>query len=386
MPSIPSRGKYRFPWRPHNRVVLLVDGERFFPRMLERIARARLYILLEMYLFESGTQANDFIDALVDAAGRGVRVQLLLDDFGARGLSHFDRSRLQENGVNLEFYNPFYLGKLTDNLARDHRKLLLVDGGIAFTGGAGITDEFNPQAFGRRRWRETMVEIQGPVVSDWQTLFEETWYRHAAESLDLPQPVVSPDIAGGMQGRVTLARGLASQEIQRSMIQRIRGAEHRAWIATAYFVPSWRLRRSLRRAAGLGVDVRLLLPGPRTDHPGVRYAGRRFYARLLRHGVRIFEYQPRVLHAKVSLCDHWVSIGSSNFDRWNLRWNLEANQEIDDQSFAESVRAMFAVDFAESVEYRDEDWHHRPWFMRLAERLWGRVDLWLNSLGKGRRE
>jgi len=386
MPRSPFHRKYRFPWRNRNRFELLIDGDRFFPRMLDAIAHARHYVLIEMYLFESGATANAFIDALLAAAKRGVSVSMMLDDFGARALSHFDRRRLKDGGIALEFFNPFRLAKFTENLARDHRKLLLVDGVAAFVGGAGITDEFNPPSHAERRWRETMLEAQGPVVADWQMLFEEVWNHHASTPLGLSSPQSPPEAGDGMQGRVVLARGLAVQEIQRSLIKHIRAAENRVWIATAYFVPSWRFRRALRRAAHQGVDVRLLLPGPLTDHPGVRYAGRRFYARLLRHGVRIFEYQPRVQHAKASLCDHWTSIGSSNLDRWNFRWNLEACQEIDDQSFAATVQTMFENDFSVSMEYRDEGWRQRPWRARLVERLWGWVDLWLNALGKGRKE
>jgi phosphatidylserine/phosphatidylglycerophosphate/cardiolipin synthase-like enzyme len=185
-----------------------------------------------------------------------------------------------------------------------------------------------------------------------------------------------------MPGRVTVTSALARQEIKRSLYSRARHAQQRLWIATAYFVPSRKLRRVLADADRRGVDVRLLLPGAYTDHPGVRHAGRRFYEGLLQAGVRIFEYQPRFLHAKTVLCDDWVSIGSSNLDRWNLRWNLEANQEVDDATFAQAVQSMFEEDFRQSVECRYEDWRRRPWYARWRERWWGRVDMWLESLGR----
>ena len=153
----------------------------------------------------------------------------------------------------------------------------------------------------------------------------------------------------------------------------------------AYFVPSWKLRRALRRAARQGADVRLLLPGPETDHPAVRIAGQRYYTSLLKSDIRIFEYQPRVLHSKALICDQWVSIGSSNFDRWNLRWNLEANQAVDDEQFAEEVARMFVDDFADSAEIKLESWRRRPGYRKWRERFWGRVDLWLHRLGRGRR-
>lgn len=375
--------KYRFAWRSGNHFELLVDGHEFFPQMLQAIDVARRYILLEIYLFESGTISNRFIDALAAATRRGVDVRVLLDDFGARGLSRYDRVRLSESGVHLAFYNPLYVSKLLHNLARDHRKLLVVDGEVAFVGGAGIADEFDPPGIPERRWHETMVKMCGPVIADWQELFVESWQRYTGETLYIPASV-PPRSADGILGRVTVARGISQQGIKRDLLKHIKIAEHRVWLATAYFVPPRRIRRALRRAARRGIDVRLLLPGPYTDHPAVRLAGRRFYSSLLLSGVRIFEYQPRFLHSKVSLCDFWVSIGSSNLDRWNLRWNLEANQAVEDQGFSEQVREMFEKDFSESIECRYEEWVRRPWRARLGERWWGLVDRSLNGVGRGR--
>ncbi|NNL06730.1 MAG: phosphatidylserine/phosphatidylglycerophosphate/cardiolipin synthase family protein, partial [Gammaproteobacteria bacterium] len=142
------------------------------------------------------------------------------------------------------------------------------------------------------------------------------------------------------------------------------------------------IRRAFKRAARAGVDVRLLLPGPITDHPGVRYISRRLYGRLMKNGVRIFEYQPRFFHAKTVLCDDWVAIGSSNFDRWNLRWNLEANQEIQDEYLAGQVRDMFEQDFADSVEYTLEKWQQTSWFERLQQWFWKRVEKISQKIGR----
>ncbi len=375
--------KYLFPWRHGNRFELLVDGRQFFPPMLAAIEGARREVLLEMYLFESGAIATRFIGALVRAASRGVSVRLLLDDFGALGLSRADRERLVAGGVALAFYNPLLPRKRLRNMLRDHRKLLVVDGELAFAGGAGITDEFDPPGQSGQGWRETMVAARGPVVADWRALFRRVWLRHAAEPL-APAGPVPPAVADGMPGRVVAASALARQEIRRSLYSHARRARRRLWIATAYFVPSRRLRRVLQQADRRGVDVRLLLPGALTDHPAIRHAGRRFYSRLLRTGVRIYEYQPRFLHAKTVLCDDWVSIGSSNLDRWNLRWNLEANQEVEDAVFAREVQSMFERDFRESTECSYADWRRRPWHARWRERLWGRVDMWLERLGRRR--
>ncbi|RMD77934.1 MAG: phosphatidylserine/phosphatidylglycerophosphate/cardiolipin synthase family protein, partial [Gammaproteobacteria bacterium] len=187
--------------------------------------------------------------------------------------------------------------------------------------------------------------------------------------------------AGRQRGRVVGSWGLWDPVLRRSVQRRIRGARERVWLATAYFVPTWRLRRALGRAAARGLDVRLLLPGPITDHPAVRHAGRRYYHGLLRRGVRIFEYQPRFLHAKALLCDGWASVGSANLDRWTIRWNLEANQEVEDPAFAAELEAAFLRDFAESAECRAADWPRRPWPARLLEAFWGWVAAWVLRLG-----
>jgi cardiolipin synthase len=378
LPSQAAKPPRDFPWLDGNTFALLVDGDRFFPRMLEAITAARHTILLEMYLFESGRVADRFIDALVAAVGRGVSVYLLLDSFGARGLSGRDRKRLTDNHVFLTWYNPLRIWRFRRYLSRDHRKLLLVDGRLAFTGGLGITDEFDPPEPSRLRWRETVVEIQGPVVAQWQRLFAATWNRWARLPLIDDSPAASGP-AGTSRGLVRSSRGMRPITLTRSLVRRALHARRRVWIATAYFIPSRRLRRILRHRARRGLDVRLLLPGPLTDHPGVRYASHRYYARLLRDGVRIFEYQPRFMHSKLALCDDWLSIGSSNFDRWNLRRNLEANQEIDDPALAARAQALFEADFAESSEIDPAQWRHRPWYAYLREWFWRRIEVMLDK-------
>lgn len=372
---------YPFPWRSGNRVELLIDGVRFFPRMLEAIEQARRYVLLEIYLFESGVVATRFIEALTAATARGVTVKLLLDDYGTLDLAATDRERLRDGGVDLQFYNPLHLRKLLHNLFRDHRKLLIVDGDVAFVSGAGIADDFDSPTDPASSWRDTAVAVRGPVLADWVELFRRVWDRRAATPLNVTTPAPAAE-AEGMLGRVGITTAVFARNIKHSLHRRIRRAEHHVWIATAYFAPPRKLLRALKGAARRGVDVRLLLPGPYTDHPAVRHAGHRYYGRLLRNGVRIFEYRPRFLHAKTALCDDWASIGSSNHDRWNLRWNLEANQEVRNTDFAAAVGAMFDDDFRQSAEIAYEEWRGRPWRTRLRERWLGRVDTWLESLGR----
>ena len=376
----------RFPWRPGNRFDILVDSTTFFPRMLQAIGAARQYVLLEMYLFESGAVANRFIGALLDAADRGVRIFLLLDDYGSLELKRGDRNRLAHPNIRIAYFNPLpsnsalynlyriFWQRMTHGLHRNHRKLLLVDGRLAYTGGTGITDAVEPPEAPQRRWRETMIEIQGPTVGDWQQLFAETWHNSAGAALSLP-PVTLTALADGQRGRVTINDARRRIGMQGSLNAHLRGSRQRIWFATAYFIPSWSIRRKLKRAARAGVDVRLLLPGPITDHPGARHASRRYYGRLLRNGVRIYEYLPRFFHTKTVLCDDWITIGSSNHDRWNLQWNLEANQEIEDPRLASTATAMFMNDFANSHEVTSEEWRHRSWRSRTFEWFWRQVEV-----------
>jgi cardiolipin synthase len=367
-----SSDEHVFPQRAGNEFHLLVDGDRFYPAMLQAIERARHYVLMEMYLVESGRVADLFCTAFIAAVQRGVCVQLLLDAFGARRFSGRDRERLLRGGVLLASYNPLSLRKLKGNLLRTHRKFLLVDASVVYVGGSGIADCFS----GPHAWRETMVAAHGPVVSDWHALFAANWRRWSG--LPVPPPLPAPACKANVTGRVVwTATGTTRLEIKRNLINRGRHAVSRIWLASAYFVPSRKVRRVLRRAAVRGVDARLLLPGPVTDHPAVRFAGRRFYARLLRHGVRIFEYQHRFTHTKLALVDDWCSIGSSNMDRWNLRWNLEANQEVSDPGFAADASRMFQEDFAHSREMYCQEWQRRSWFHQLKERLWGQIDIHL---------
>jgi len=368
-----SHGKYRFAWQSGNGFRLLVDGDRFFPAMEAAIAAARRYILLEMYLCESGNVVERFFDRLQAAAKRGVRVCVLLDAYGALGLRRSDRKRLTDAGVELAFYNPIRFFRWRSNLFRDHRKLLLIDGDVAFTGGTGLTDAFDPGVASGTWWHEVMLEIRGPCLADWQALFAGLWNRWADNPLSGVPGGAWPEGRGG-NGRVTVQMGIKGRsEIMRSYIREIRRAKSKVWLATAYFVPSWKLRQVIKRSARNGKDVRLLLPGALSDHPAVWYMGRRYYHRLLKAGVRIFEYQPRFTHCKMLLCDDWLSLGSSNADAWNYRWNLEANQEVRDSALCHEAATLFETDFEHSVEIRLEDWAVRSRHKRLREWFWGKV-------------
>ncbi|GHB16010.1 phospholipase D-like domain-containing protein [Modicisalibacter luteus] len=367
-------------WRNGNHFTLLPEGKRYIPEMLAAIDDANDSILFEQYLTESGHLADRFIDALVRATARGVHVQVLLDGFGANGLKKNDRERLTQAGVTLRFFNPPYLKRL-NKLTRDHRKLVLVDGGVAFTGGFCLTDDFLD------RWYDIAVRIEGPVVNDWTALFAQVWNSSLTQGNDkgpgaqrMVLDAATEPYKQGMQGRVIWGRGRCYQAIRDSLQQRIVTATQRVWVYTPYFLPTISLRQRLMAAAQRGVDVRLLVAGEKHDHPSVRYAGQRYYGQLLRAGVRIFEYHPSFTHAKFCLVDDWVTIGSCNFDHWSLRWNLEANQEVEDSRFATDVAALFEDNLKASQEVCPKAWAQRPWLQRTRERALGTVNSWATLL------
>jgi len=369
-----------FPWREGNRFELLIDGPRFFPRMLAAIECATEQVELELYLVEAGACAEAMVQALAHAAERGVRVRCLFDDYGSLAFTLRLRQRLTGAGVELRFYNRLSWRRGGRNLYRDHRKLLLVDQSLAVVGGTGVTDEFWDPEADHSEWHEVMVEIVGPLVLDWQILFDRQWLANPHRTAWKPaadfglQRLPKVPAQGEGMGRVAYADARQHRDILHSLIRALNSGQRRIWLATPYFLPTWSVRRSLRRAAARGVDVRLLLTGPRTDHPSVRYAGHRYYPRLLKAGVRIFEYQPCFLHLKMVLVDDWVSIGSCNFDHWNLRFNLEANLEALDPPLTRAVTASFEADFTQSQEVSLEAWKQRPLWRRIKQRIWGWVD------------
>jgi len=366
-----------WPWRSGNRFRLLSASEQYFECMLQAIEASSAYVLLEMYLVESGIIAGRFVEALGRAARRGVRVCVLFDGFGSLRLASGYRRNLIGSGVELRLFNPIRLRTKLQNFLRDHRKLLLVDGASAFVGGVGLTDEFALPGRPGQPWRDLVVEITGPVVADWQRAFDRTW-RRAGGQLGLPDPAPYPGFADGADGRVALSEARERSMLANGVVRRIDTARSRAWIMSAYFVPSRRFRKALRRAARRGVDVRLLVPGPLTDHPWVRQAARRYYGKMLRNGVQIFEYQPRMLHAKMIVCDDWVSIGSSNLDRWSFKWNLEANQEVENAAFAAVAAGVFEDDCLQSEMLSRRKWPQRARLDRLQERIAGVLDRMLD--------
>jgi len=369
-----------FPVRGGNSFRLLTGADTLIPAMEEALRSARRYVLLEQYLVSSGAMTDSFMDALIACTQRKVPVYMLLDHFGSRELSSADRRRLRNAGVSLAFYNPAHLTHFLRGLTRNHGKILLIDGELAFTGGAGISDDYQIGNM-QQPWFDIVVEMRGPIVGDWQRLFMRSWQRWA-DPIDVP-PVASRE-AGEQRGRVAVSlRGL-KKFVRRSLLLRIGHASDHVWLATAYWLPGRTMLRALRSASRRGVDVRLLLPGPINDHPTVYHAGHRYYHYLLRNGIRIFEYQPAFMHAKLYVCDRWLSVGSCNMDRWGLRWNLEANLESNDVALCAEAEGFFSATFEQSTEITLEAWRERPVANRLREWLFGYIDLIIERFGVNR--
>lgn len=382
-----------FPWRSGGTFELLVDGPRYFPRMLEAIADARQSLALELYLLEPGVCMDTLRIALLAAAERGVKIRCMFDDFGCAALPRHLLAQLRQAGIELRLYNPVRWLRGVRNFYRDHRKLLLLDQRVAFVGGMGVTDHFWQPQQQTNEWHEVMVQMQGPVVLDWLRLFDRQWQACELPLQWKPEQALAPietpalpDVCAQGWGRVAYADGDQHHDMLNTLVQSLQGARRRIWFATPYFLPTWKVRRLLRKAAKRGIDVRLLLTGRHTDNPPVRYAGQRYYPQLLRSGVRIYEYQPRFLHLKMVLVDDWLTVGSCNFDHWNLRFNLDANLESLDQTLIDDAAQMFVQDFAQSLEVTSHSWRARPWRDRIKQALWGRLDRLVLNLFRHERQ
>jgi cardiolipin synthase len=362
-----------------HRLALLRDGEQAFPAMLAAIARARSTICLETYILRDDGVGRRFADALAAAARRGVEVSLLFDAWGSSVSVRF-LERLREAGVRVLAYRPLSLAgprsrPLLARLGRrDHKKSLVVDHELAFTGGINLCDDHAPRSEGGAAWRDTHLAIEGPAAVELQYFFLRTWRREGGAPLDDARYAHEgrrPD--GRVHILVSDLRG-GRLSIRRAYHAAIRGARSRISITNAYFLPTIRLLRALTAAARRGVEVRVVVPGE-SDVLAVRLASRSIYGRLLRAGVRIFEFGGRVLHAKTAVVDgRWATVGSSNLDSQSLRRNLEANAIVEDERFAGALERMFEEDLAASVEVTTSAWRQRG----LAER----AGSWLAYLAK----
>lgn len=359
-----TKKQYQYPWRHNNTFQVLIDGTEYFSSMLNEIKKAHSSILFEAYLFKSGNVSDTFINELCEAKKRNVTIHILLDEYGSKELSNNDKNKLILSGIEVSLYNPTNIFHFGRSLKRDHRKLLVIDECIAYVGGAGITDAFSPVE-NNDYWHDVMLKIEGDVVTDLSDSFNKIWFKNKVVSITNKVELSSKTKTN--KARVLIAEGAEKNEIIRSIVKHIRISKNHVWLTSPYFITSWKIRRALRYAAKKGVDVRLIFPGPYSDHKWVTYGIQRYYQRLLKAKVAVYEYQPRFTHAKIILCDDWFTIGSSNLDRWNQFLNLDVNLEIYDKKCHQEIVTLFKHDFSKSNLVTLKQWSTRPFIQHFKE-------------------
>jgi cardiolipin synthase len=356
---------------PGNRVQALVNGDRFFADMLKSIRAAEKSITFESYIWWSGDIGAEFTKALIERAQAGVKVHLLFDALGSGKIDEDAVKAMTAAGVEVARYNPWRWNTLAQINNRTHRKIMVVDGRVGYTGGAGIGDDWRGDARNPKEWRDTHFRIEGPVVNQIQAAFIENWIEvtgrvlHGAEYFPQLRP------AGDQSAQfIVTSPGGGSESMQLMYLVSIAAAAKSIKLSAAYFVPDGVEVRALAAAAKRGARVQLIVPGPETDSPLVRRASRSTWGELLRAGVEIHEYQPTFFHCKVMIVDDlWVSVGSTNFDARSFSVNDEANLNVYDAGFAAEQARIFEADLKRSKRVSLEEWENRPW----AEKLWERT-------------
>lgn len=345
-----------------NKVRALVNGDEIFPRMLHAIRSAQRSVTLETYIFWSGTIGNQFVDALVERARAGVRVHVLLDWIGGK-LEEKQLDRMEENGVELRRYNTpnwYTLHRLNN---RTHRKLLVVDGRIGFTGGVGISDSWRGNAQSPQHWRDTHFEVEGPVVGQMQAAFIDNWMQATGEVLHGEPYLPALPPSGTLSAQMfTSSPGGGAESMQLMYLLSITSAARTIRLSASYFIPDDVAVNSLVAALRRGVRVQVILPGHHLDRPSVRRASRAEWGPLLRAGAEIYEYQPTMYHVKVMIVDErWVSVGSTNFDARSFAINDEANLNVYDKDFAHRQIEIFEDDRKKSRRVTLAEWENREW-------------------------
>lgn len=330
----------KWTWRDGNELELLINGENYFPRVFDCIRAARREVLLETFIIWEDEVGWALQKVLIEAAQRGVRVELTVDDYGTADLEHQFVAEMINAGVKLHLFSPTprLLGVRLNMFRRLHRKIVVVDGEVAFIGGINFSAD-HLKSYGAMAKFDHAVRVRGPVVEDIHKLCIELLLC-SAEAKDVAQRehqgAIKPSAKAVGEARVLLAvrdNHRHKKDIELHYLQAIRRAKRRLLLAHAYFFPGYRLLRALRNAARRGVDVRIILQG-QPDMPWVRVLSRLLYGYLLRDGVKIYEYHERPLHSKLAVADfHWATVGSSNLDPLSLSLNLEANLVIDDANF-----------------------------------------------------
>jgi cardiolipin synthase len=354
-----------------NRVRTLLNGDQSFPAMLAAIRSARRSVDFESYIYWSGQVGRDFADALSERARAGVATHVLIDWAGSWVKS--DRAVLDQMraaGIEVVMYRPLRWYDVDRINNRTHRKLLIVDGRIGFTGGLGIADQWRGHAQDKDHWRDTQFQVEGPVVAQLQAAFLDNWIETEGRVLEgesyFPPPVpAGSELAQAF--RSSPGEGSASMRLM--YLLAIASATRSIRIANAYFVPDSVAVAMLVAARRRNVEVEIIVPGPILDAQLVRRASRAMWGPLLEAGARIYEYQPTMFHVKVMVVDDtWVSVGSTNFDDRSFRLNDEANLNVVDPTFAREQVRVFDDDRGRSRQITFEAWRHRPLWERLRER------------------
>jgi cardiolipin synthase len=372
-----------------NRVSLLVDGPQTYGAMLEAIAAAKDHINFETFTFSDDEVGRKFTDAFIRKQKEGVQVNLIYDAVGSSSTPDSFFRHLKENGVNVLEFNPVNPAKMRWKLRitqRDHRKVMVVDGKIGFTGGVNISSVYSSRAPSLREfvgakamgWRDTDIRIEGPAVAQLQTLFLDTW--RSQHGPPLADKNYFPPLEAKGDALVEVIGSTPGSKHRLTYIMYVAAIEHASFAAhltTPYFVPGGQMMKALTSAAQRGVDVKLLLPSI-SDSNLVLYAGRSHYEDLLESGVRVYERRDRMIHAKTGAVDGvWSTVGSTNLDLWSFLRDNEINVVVVGKDFAGNVEQLFEKDLAEADEITKEQWSRRPLSERLKETFSRLISHWL---------
>src|SRR5687768_16572405 len=351
-----------------NRAQALINGDQFFADMLKAIRGAQQTITFESYIYWSGEIGAAFTQALIERAQAGVKVHLLFDAFGSGKIDEGSAKAMQAAGIEVEKYNPWRWYTLARINNRTHRKIMVVDGRIGYTGGAGIGDEWSGNAQDPKHWRDTQFRVEGPVVAQMQAAFIENWIEVTGRVLHGVEYFPDLGRAGSQAAQfIVTSPGGGSESMQLMYLMSIAAAAKSIRISAAYFVPDDVEIRTLVAAAKRGVRVQLIVPGPQTDSPLVRRASRSTWGELLRAGIEFYEYQPTFFHCKVMVVDDlWVSLGSTNFDSRPFSVNDDATLTVYDRDFAAEQARIFEAALKRSRRVTYEEWANRP----FTEKLW----------------
>jgi cardiolipin synthase A/B len=354
---------------PGNDITALQNGDEIFPAMLKAISEAKSTIDFETYIYWSGRTGEQFAQALVERSRAGIKVHLMLDWLGSEKMAPQLLSQMQDAGVEIERYHALHWYSLGELNNRTHRKVLIVDGKIGFTGGVGIADEWTGHAQDPDHWRDMHFQIEGPVVAQFQAAFLDNWIKATGRVLNGETyfPQLAP--AGGLKMHMFISSPAGGSESMRLMyLMAITAAERSIDIEAAYFIPDELMSRELIKAQSRGVRIRILLPDKHIDSETVRIATKRAWGPLLKSGVEIYEYDPTMLHCKMLIFDHYmVSVGSTNFDMRSFELNDEASLNVYDADFAQRMTEVFEADLKASTPYDYQQWQHRPWLEKVAE-------------------